>query len=48
MKQFSYRAVNLCLLLIAGFWLSGMLFKDTSIAKLPEQGKLHKATLAAG
>ncbi len=41
-------AVNLLLILIIGYLVFTMLFKDKSIAKLPDQGGLHKATLAAG
>lgn len=41
-------AVNLALILVIGYLVSFMFFKDTSIAKLPAQGSLHKAVLAAG
>lgn len=40
--------LNFILLLVAGYLVCIMLFKDTTIAKLPEQGNLHKAVLAAG
>lgn len=41
-------AVNLLLIVFAVILLSTVMFRDTSIAKLPEQGSLHKAVLAAG
>jgi hypothetical protein len=41
-------SVNLILVLVAGYLLSFTMFRDTSIAKLPEQGSLHKVVLAAG
>ena len=41
-------AVNLILIVFAGFLVSSIMFRDTSIAKLPDQGSLHKAVLAAG
>ncbi len=41
-------AFNSVLILIAGYLVLTMLYKDTSIAKLPDQGNLQKATLAAG
>ncbi len=40
--------VNLILIVFAVYLLSIAVFRDTSIAKLPEQGSLHKAVLAAG
>ncbi len=41
-------AVNLVLIVLAGYLVSSTMFRDTSIAKLPEQGGLYKAVLAAG
>lgn len=41
-------SANLILVLLAGYLLSFTMFRDTSIAKLPEQGSLHKVVLAAG
>lgn len=41
-------AVNLVLIICAGYLVSSIMFRDTSIAKLPEQGSLHKTVLAAG
>ncbi len=41
-------AFNFILILVAGYLVLTMLYRDTSIAKLPEQGGLQKATLAAG
>lgn len=40
--------LNLILIVYAGYLVFNMFFKDTAIAKLPDQGNLHKATLAAG
>lgn len=41
-------AVNLVLIVFIGFLVSSTMFRDTTIAKLPEQGGLYKAVLAAG
>jgi hypothetical protein len=41
-------AVNLVLLVVIGYLVSLSMFRDTSIAKLPDQGGLHKVVLAAG
>ncbi len=41
-------AANLVLIVFAGYMVSITMLRDTSIAKLPEQGSLHKAVLAAG
>ncbi len=41
-------AVNVVLIIFAGYLVSSIMLRDTSIAKLPEQGSLHKAVLAAG
>lgn len=47
-KSVMNTALNIVLLLFAGYLVYMTLFKDTAIAKLPDQGNLHKATLAAG
>lgn len=41
-------AINLTLIVVAVYLVSSTVFRDNSIAKLPEQGSLHKAVLAAG
>ncbi|MBX9693515.1 MAG: peptide-methionine (S)-S-oxide reductase MsrA [Cyanobacteria bacterium] len=41
-------AINVLLILITGFFLCSLLFRDMSRAQLPAQGNLNKATLAAG
>ncbi len=41
-------AVNFVLIIFAGYLVSFTMFRDTSIAKLPAQGSLHKVVLAAG
>jgi len=40
--------INLVLIVVAGYLVSLTVFRDTFIAKLREQGGLHKVVLAAG